>query len=134
MIRLSQPLDNPDPAERPSDNKTFADCVLATERQLSDVQRDPNNPELWHILRLQIQNSAVRYVDSFGLNEKPMIDQKDIKAMRSVLEQAVALLPEDADPKLRNWLETVPQITLLCDDRETLRSNMEKEIAKALKE
>ncbi|MBU2213387.1 hypothetical protein KJ996_01995, partial [Patescibacteria group bacterium] len=86
--------------------------------------------ELWHTLRLKIQDTAVKYADClpFGL-----VDPMDVRAVRAVLRQAVAALPANANPKLRHWLENVPQTMLLCDDTKTLETSLTQAIIRVLK-
>jgi len=129
MRRFCKPPDGQDPEEYDFGDKSFAECVLIAESKLADVQLDPSDPELWHTLRLKIQDTAVKYVDCLSSG---LVDPKDVRASRAVLRQAVAALPEDADPKLRDWLENVPQTMLLCDDVETLHASLRQAVGETL--
>ncbi|MFH1670943.1 MAG: hypothetical protein ABIA92_05170 [Patescibacteria group bacterium] len=129
MKRLCQPPDGQDPEVYDFGDKSFAECVLIAESKLADAQLSPDDPELWHTLRLKIQDTAVKYVDCLPYG---LVDPKDVRASRAVLRQAVDSLPADADPKLRHWLENVPQTMLLCDDVETLKASLMREIERVL--
>ncbi|MFA7681884.1 MAG: hypothetical protein WCX61_02540 [Candidatus Peribacteraceae bacterium] len=56
------------------------------------------------------------------------VNPKDLHMLRSAVAQAIETLPTDADPKLRNWLETAPQSMINSDTAAELEVNLRKSL------
>jgi len=134
MRRLCLPPDTRKPEEKPYGDRTFGDCAVVFQQAITAVEGLPpdrrNDEAIWMNLRLRLQDAAVKYTDTLGWDVEAL-DSTDLLAVRQGMAKSIELLPVDADPRLRHWLETVPQVMLNCNTPDELERSLTAAIAEA---